>query len=101
MKRLLAAALFVPLTALAAGLADSPYSGLIIEVQEKLHELGFDAGPADGDFNEKTQAALAQFQLSRVIPASGQLDDLTLQELGVARATESAAAGTSLAPNRE
>jgi peptidoglycan hydrolase-like protein with peptidoglycan-binding domain len=52
-------------------------------VQERLRELGFDAGPVNGDFGEKTQAALAQFQLSRTIPASGQMDKETRAELGV------------------
>lgn len=61
------------------------YSGFVSKVQEKLRELGFGAGPVNGDFGAKTQAALAQFQLSRTIPASGQLDDMTLAELGVQR----------------
>jgi len=61
------------------------YSGFVSKVQEKLREAGFDAGPVNGDFGAKTQAALAQFQLSRTIPASGQLDDMTLAELGVQR----------------
>jgi len=67
--------------------------GFISEVQEKLRSLGFDAGPVNGDFGSKTQAALAQFQLSRTIPASGQLDNETLDELGVKRTEEGAAAG--------
>ena len=62
-----------------------PYSDFISRVQEKLNSLGFAAGPVNGDFGEKTQAALAQFQLSRTIPASGQLDDPTLYELGLER----------------
>jgi peptidoglycan hydrolase-like protein with peptidoglycan-binding domain len=62
-----------------------PYSGLVKQVQEKLHEEGFDAGPVSGDFGAKTQAALAQFQLARDLPASGMLDDRTLAELGVQR----------------
>lgn len=62
-----------------------PYTGFISRVQEKLREHGFDAGPANGDFGAKTQAALGQFQLSRDLPASGQLDDQTLAELGVRR----------------
>lgn len=123
MKRLLMIFLAVPLTALASGpftgnhpeefLPDAqqqgssdPYQPFIRQVQERLHELGFDAGPVNGDFGEKTQAALAQFQLSRVIPASGQLDELTLNELGVERpaaadaasaqaSTEAASAGGS------
>jgi peptidoglycan hydrolase-like protein with peptidoglycan-binding domain len=71
------------------------YFGFISEVQEKLRALGFDAGPVNGDFGTKTQAALAQFQLSRTIPASGQLDDQTLAELGIQRdeTQASAAAG--------
>jgi peptidoglycan hydrolase-like protein with peptidoglycan-binding domain len=68
------------------------YFGFISQVQEKLRSLGFDAGPVNGDFGAKTQAALAQFQLSRIIPASGQLDDPTLAELGIER-DETAAAG--------
>ena len=71
-----------------------PYSGLISQVQERLRALGFDAGPVNGDFGEKTQAALAQFQLSATIPASGQLDDQTLAKLGIQR-DEQAAGGAS------
>ena len=100
-RTLLLTALFAPLAAQAGALtslhpeesipnavgtaAPSPYSDLISRVQEKLLELGFDTGPVNGDLGEKTQAALAQFQLSRTIPAGGQLDDLTLAELGVVR----------------
>ena len=73
-------------------ISEDAYAGFIRQVQEKLRALGFDAGPANGDFGAKTQAALAQFQLSRTIPASGQLDDPTLAELGIER-DETAAAG--------
>lgn len=62
-----------------------PFADLLAQVQEKLHQYGFDAGPVNGDFNTKTQAALAQFQLSKLLPASGSLDDQTLAELGVQR----------------
>jgi peptidoglycan hydrolase-like protein with peptidoglycan-binding domain len=65
--------------------SSSPDADFISRVQERLLALGFDAGPVNGDFSAKTQAALAQFQLSRTIPAGGQLDELTLEELGVAR----------------
>lgn len=61
------------------------YSALIRQVQERLHALGFDAGPVNGEFTSKMQAALAQFQLSRTVPVSGALDDATLAELGVER----------------
>jgi Putative peptidoglycan binding domain len=110
MKTTLVALLFAPLAAFASGPFTSlhpeefippaaetgssdVYQGFVSQVQEKLNALGFDAGPVNGDFGEKTQAALAQFQLSRVIPAGGQLDDLTLDELGVKRPEPSAAAG--------
>jgi peptidoglycan hydrolase-like protein with peptidoglycan-binding domain len=115
MKRLLLyACLLLPLSASAASpftslhpeaaIPDSaekpspgPYTEFISQVQRKLLELGFDAGPVNGDFGAKTQAALAQFQLSRAIPAGGQLDDGTLAELGVAR--DEPAAGASAEPS--
>lgn len=81
--------------------ADHPYKGLISEVQEKLRELGFDPGPTNGDLGFDTQAALAQFQLSRTIPAGGQLDDLTLDELGVKRQQEGAAVGATATEDNE
>lgn len=59
------------------------YSDLIRQVQERLQAFGFDAGPANGDFGAKTQAALAQFQLARDLPASGMLDPRTLDDLGI------------------
>ena len=71
-----------------------PYSGFITKVQEKLRELGFDAGPPNGDFGAKTQTALGQFQLANGLPVSGQLDDRTLGVLGVSRDVQSAEAST-------
>ena len=55
-------------------------------VQEKLRALGFYTGPVNGEIGPNTQAALAQFQLSVPIPASGQLDEQTVAALGVERA---------------
>jgi peptidoglycan hydrolase-like protein with peptidoglycan-binding domain len=78
--------------------SQDPYTGFVSRVQEKLRALGFDAGPVNGDFGAKTQAALAQFQLSNALPASGQLDERTLAELGVQRdGGEEASAGSSRA----
>jgi peptidoglycan hydrolase-like protein with peptidoglycan-binding domain len=62
-----------------------PDAEFIKQVQQKLHDHGFDAGPVNGQFGEKTQAALAQFQLAAILPASGALDARTLLELGVER----------------
>ena len=64
---------------------EGPYGDYIKEVQRKLHEKGFDAGPVNGDFGVKTQAALGQFQLSQLLPVSGALDDPTLGALGLQR----------------
>jgi len=77
-----------------------PYSDFIKRVQERLHQEGFDAGPVNGDFGEKTQAALAQFQLAFSVPASGSLDDETLAALGVQRDAQ-ASVGASGAPSAE
>jgi peptidoglycan hydrolase-like protein with peptidoglycan-binding domain len=71
----------------AAPLTSGVFEDLLKQVQEKLRANGFDAGTANGTFNSKTQAALAQFQLSRNLPASGALDDKTLDELGVKQAS--------------
>ena len=60
-----------------------PFDDFIKQVQQKLNELGFDAGPVNGDFSAKTQAALAQFQLALLLPASGMPDAPTLHELGI------------------
>lgn len=112
MRAFVAAILFAPLTAIAAGgftslhpeqahqdpvgqPSQDAYTGFISRVQEALRAHGFDAGPVNGDFGEKTQAALAQFQLSLTIPASGQLDEQTLAGLGVARDAAQASAGDS------
>jgi peptidoglycan hydrolase-like protein with peptidoglycan-binding domain len=74
------------------------YDDYIAQVQRKLNALGFDAGPANGDFGSKTQTALGQFQIANLLPASGQLDDQTLKALGIARpqvGAADAAAGTT------
>ncbi|HWJ00348.1 MAG TPA: peptidoglycan-binding domain-containing protein [Burkholderiales bacterium] len=87
----------------AQAASTDPYTGFIGRVQEKLRQLGFDAGPANGDFGAKTQTALGQFQLANNLPVSGQLDDRTLGVLGVQREDAQASAGstTEEKPERE
>ncbi len=80
-----------------------PYTELVRQVQEKLRALDFDAGPPNGAMSTKTQAALAQFQLSQLLPASGMLDQATLLALGLdpaalVSAGEQASAGGSAEP---
>jgi len=68
------------------------------QAQERLKVLGFYDGPVNGDFGEYTQAALAQFQLANVLPASGALDAETSFALGISRdASAQAGVGDSAA----
>src|SRR5262245_60272276 len=53
----------------------------IKQAQEKLSAMGHDAGPADGIAGPKTQAAVKEFQQSKGLQASGQLDSQTLAAL--------------------
>lgn len=62
------------------------YVAFVKRVQVALREHGFDPGAVNGLDEGRTQAALAQFQLSRNLPASGSMDEGTLKALGVERA---------------
>ena len=84
------------MAALAAEEAEAPqnHEHLVQKVQETLNARGFDAGPANGLNIGQTQAAVARFQRSVDLPASGQLDARTLLELGI-EFDEPASAGSS------
>jgi Putative peptidoglycan binding domain len=56
---------------------------VVRQVQEKLKEQGYNAGPADGVYGAKTRAALKDFQRSKNLDASGQIDQETLAGLGI------------------
>jgi peptidoglycan hydrolase-like protein with peptidoglycan-binding domain len=55
----------------------------VIAVQEKLENLGFYQGPADGVWGPETQAAIAQFQHSRGLEPNSQLNPATITGLGL------------------
>jgi peptidoglycan hydrolase-like protein with peptidoglycan-binding domain len=55
----------------------------IRQVQQKLNERGFQAGEVDGQMGPKTQSALREFQQATGLPATGQLDQQTLTQLGI------------------
>ena len=74
-----------PQPASEAATSPDDYVELIKRVQLTLHLHGFDPGPVNGLDEGRTQAALAQFQLSRSLPASGSVDEQTLKALGVGR----------------
>lgn len=102
---LFAAAAAILALSLAAFAADTPATTTVKLAQEQLHHFGFYSGRIDGRLEGETQAALARFQLSRNIPASGALDDATLAALRIERQRDTqvaegesnAAAGASAA----
>jgi peptidoglycan hydrolase-like protein with peptidoglycan-binding domain len=54
---------------------------VVKQAQQKLSQMGHDAGPADGIFGPKTQAALKEFQQAKGLNETGQLDSQTLAAL--------------------
>ncbi len=55
----------------------------IREVQQALDKDGFKAGPTDGRWGRETKSAVKQFQQSKQIQGSGQLDQQTVADLGL------------------
>lgn len=55
----------------------------VTRVQSRLTELGYDAGPADGEFGPRTQSALMAFQKDRGLEATGETDPKTWEALGI------------------
>lgn len=83
-------------TAIALGLASSPFLGLtqgargdaVRQLQERLAAAGFrPAGGADGVFGPATTTALTSFQSSKGLAASGSVDPATAAALGTVSAT--------------
>jgi peptidoglycan hydrolase-like protein with peptidoglycan-binding domain len=58
-------------------------AGNIKLIQERLKAEGVYAGPADGELNAQTEAALRQYQQKQGIPVSGAADEATLKELQI------------------
>ena len=55
--------------------------------QSALNALGFEAGEVTGKLNEQTRAALLYYQQARYLNTTGELDDLTLDQLRAEYAT--------------
>jgi Putative peptidoglycan binding domain len=51
------------------------------EAQERLKAAGFDPGYIDGVIGYRTRDALRRYQASRGLPITGQLDEVTRQDL--------------------
>jgi len=68
----------------AAPSQTSVATGAVMSVQaaqQRLNELGYDAGAADGVMGNKTRAALRDFQRASNLPQSGRVDSATSQAL--------------------
>ncbi|MGH9675514.1 MAG: ankyrin repeat domain-containing protein, partial [Candidatus Acidiferrum sp.] len=60
------------------------------QVQRRLQVLGYDSGSADGVMGSRTITALKAFQSQHSLPATGALNQETLEALGVEHETKSA-----------
>jgi peptidoglycan hydrolase-like protein with peptidoglycan-binding domain len=69
-------------------------SATVRQVQERLASEGFNPGPVDGRLGQQTQQGLKDFQQSKGLEPSGQLDGQTIAALGI-ESGASAAAGAS------
>ena len=72
----------------------STESATVRQAQERLASEGFDPGAVDGKLGQQTQQSLKQFQQSKGLEPSGQLDQQTIAALGV-DSDSSAGAGAS------
>lgn len=59
------------------------FDPIVEAVQQRLTEKGFDPGPIDGASGSRTRGAIRRFQQSVGLPGTGQIDDATLEALGV------------------
>jgi formylglycine-generating enzyme required for sulfatase activity len=74
----------VPMTG-GAPIASIPFSSSQIrQAQERLSQLGFNPGRADGNMGPNTSAAIRQFQASKRLPTTGDLDRRTWDALAKA-----------------
>jgi hypothetical protein len=67
----------------AAPASMSPRRDLVRQVQERLQTVGFNPGTIDGAMGPQTQQALRWFQNAQGLRATGDLDEPTLNALGV------------------
>lgn len=65
----------------------------VAELQERLLELGFDAGRRDGVFGGQTEAALKEFQRNVGLPVDGRCGPGSLRALSLLKAAPGAVVG--------
>jgi sporulation protein YlmC with PRC-barrel domain len=55
----------------------------IRKIQQKLNQQGFHAGQVNGKWSTETQTAVSNFQQTKGLKTTGQLDEQTLDQLGL------------------
>lgn len=59
------------------------YDPIVYQAQVTLKGLGYNPGPLDGRAGKQTFDSITRFQRDNQLPVTGQLDELTLQALGI------------------
>ena len=73
------------MTGSKTGPGGQPNSEQVKNLQKALQDKGMDPGPIDGMMGPKTQAALRTYQKDQKLSETGQMDNQTLEKLGIAR----------------
>jgi peptidoglycan hydrolase-like protein with peptidoglycan-binding domain len=58
---------------------------VVQEAQQELNKMGYDAGPANGQMNARTEQSVKQFQSAQNLSPTGEINGPTLAALGIAR----------------
>ena len=81
-----------------AGIGQRADQANVRSAQQALKEQGFDPGPIDGKMGPRTSAALRDYQTKQGLTASGQLDEPTMDKLGVRAGAGASAASPTTEP---
>ena len=74
---------------------------VVRRVQQALKQQGFDVGSIDGQMGPETEGALRQFQQSKGLTQSGNLDQQTLSALGVEQNGSQSQGSSSQGPSSQ
>jgi peptidoglycan hydrolase-like protein with peptidoglycan-binding domain len=79
----------------------SAEAATVRQAQERLMSQGFDPGAVDGRLGPQTEQGLKEFQASRGLEPSGQLDQQTIAALGLESEASAATGGSASQPAPE
>jgi hypothetical protein len=78
------------------GMANEEHNPQVVRsAQQALKQQGLNVGAIDGKLGPETESALRQFQQSKGLPQSGDLDQQTLSALGVEQSGAQSPGGSS------